>query len=176
MAFKLSDGTKIPVDVAFSIGDINYPANWLRLSSSDEKTAIGISEVADDQTYDLRFYSSNGTPKEINDVTETIDGVDITTLGLKSNFKNQEKQIAKSLLDLYDWQVIRKAEKGTEIDSNVVTFRDGIRTAYTTRKAEIDNCADVAALVTLYSSTEQSDKTWKPNMTQYPIDPNYKTT
>ena len=56
-------------------------------------------------------------------------------------------------------------------DIPVVTYRDGIRTAYTTRKTEIDNCADTAALVTLYGSTEQSDKTWKPNMTQYPADP-----
>ena len=108
-----------------------------------------------------------------DDVTETKNGVEVTTLGLKSNFKLQEKEIAKSLLNLYDWQVIRKLEKGTELDSNVATFRDAVRTAYTTRKTEIDNCSDVAALVTLYSSTEQSDGTYKPNMTQYPIDPNY---
>tara|TARA_R100001129_G_scaffold105696_1_gene72247 strand:+ start:624 stop:1148 length:525 start_codon:yes stop_codon:yes gene_type:complete len=172
MAFKLSDGTIIPIDVAFSIGDINYPANWLRLSSSDEKTAVGISEVADDPIYDQRFYNTDGTAKQINDVTETKNGEEITTPGLKSNFKVQEKEIAKSLLNLYDWQVIRKSEKNIEMDSNVIAFRDAIRTAYTTRKTEIDNCADVAALVTLYSSTEQSDGTYKPNMTQYPLDPN----
>ena len=73
----------------------------------------------------------------------------------------------------YDWQVVRKAEKGTEIDSAIVTYRDGIRTAYTTRKTEIDNCADTAALVTLYSITYDSDgKFVKFNMTQYPTDPN----
>ena len=32
MAFQLSDGTGIPVDVPFTIGTTNYPANWLRLS------------------------------------------------------------------------------------------------------------------------------------------------
>ena len=172
MAFKL-DGNPLAVDVAFSHNNINYPANWLRLASLDEKKAIGITEVADDPTYDPRFYSRSGVAKEINDVTETKNGVEVTTLGLKSNFKLQEKEIAKSLLNLYDWQVIRKLEKGTELDSNVATFRDAVRTAYTTRKTEIDNCSDVAALVTLYSSTEQSDGTYKPNMTQYPIDPNY---
>ena len=90
--------------------------------------------------------------------------------GVKSILKAKEKDIAKSLLQIYDWQVIRKAEKGTAMDSNVVTFRDGIRTAYTTRKTEIDNCADTAALVTLYSSTEK-DGIYTPNMTQYPVDP-----
>ena len=166
MAFKL-DGKTLPVDVAFKTSDgTQYPANWLRLTSLDEKKAIGITEVADDPTYDPRFYSRSGVAKEINDVTETKNGVEVTTLGLKSNLKLEEmKKISPELA--------RKLEKGIELDSNVATFRDAVRTAYTTRKTEIDNCSDVAALVTLYSSTEQSDGTYKPNMTQYPIDPNY---
>ena len=170
MAFKVN-GNPLAVDVPFTVGTgedaINYPANWLRLSTAEEKTAIGITEVADDPVYDQRFYKTDGTAKEINDVTETIDGVEITTLGLKTLFKIQEKEIAKNLLNQHDWQVIRKAEKGTEMDSDVVTFRDGIRTAYTTRKTEIENCADITALVTLYGSTEK-DGVVTPNMTQYP--------
>ena len=41
MAFKL-DGNPLAYDVAFSHNDINYPANWLRLASLEEKEAIGI--------------------------------------------------------------------------------------------------------------------------------------
>ena len=180
MAFKL-DGNPLPVDVAFSHNDINYPANWLRLSTADEKTALGITEVADDPVYDSRFYWGDGTAKTLTDTNEVDENGDplldengdqVVTLDVKSVLKLQEKEIAKSLLNTYDWQVVRKAEKGTAIDSNVVTYRDGIRTAYSTRKTEIENCTDTAALVTLYGSTEQSDKTWKPNMTQYPVDPN----
>ena len=52
MAFKLN-GSPLAVDVPFTVGDINYPANWLRLSTADEKTALGITEVADDPVYDL---------------------------------------------------------------------------------------------------------------------------
>ena len=189
MAFKL-DGKPLAVDVAFSHNDINYPANWLRLSTADEKTALGITEVADDPVYDSRFYWGDGTAKALDDVNATYaedasdgsykkgdlikdeDGNQVVNLGVKSVLKAQEKEIAKSLLNIYDWQVIRKAEKGTALDSAITTYRDGIRTAYTTRKTEIDNCADTAALVTLFGSTEQSDKTWKLNMTQYPVDPN----
>ena len=36
MAFKLN-GNPLAVDVPFTVGDINYPANWLRLSSAQEK-------------------------------------------------------------------------------------------------------------------------------------------
>ena len=154
MAFTLN-GKPLAVDVAFKTSDgTQYPANWLRLSTAKEKTDLGIAEVDDPKTYDSRFYNDNGSAKALD--------------GVKSMLKAQEKETAKSLLNIYDWQVIRKTEKGTAIDTNVATFRDGIRTAYTTRKTEIDNCADTAALVTLYGTKEDNT----PNMTQYPEDPN----
>lgn len=179
MAFKL-DGKPLAVDVAFSHNDINYPANWLRLTTKAEKEAIGITEVADAPTYDSRFYWNDGTAKELDDVNATDENGDllkdengnqVVTQGVKSVLKAQEKEIAKSLLNTYDWQVVRKAEKGTELDSAVATYRDSIRTAYTTRKTEITNCADTAALVTLYGSTEKNG-VYTQNMTQYPEDPN----
>ena len=154
MAFTLN-GNPLAVDVAFKTSDgTQYPANWLRLSTAKEKTDLGIAEVDDPKTYDSRFYNDDGSAKALDSV--------------KLMLKAQEKEIAKSLLNIYDWQVIRKTEKGTAIDTDVATFRDGIRTAYTTRKTEIDNCADTAALVTLYGTKEDNT----PNMTQYPEDPN----
>ena len=176
MSFKL-DGNPLAVDVAFTHKDIQYPANWLRLTTKAEKDAIGITEVADAPTYDSRFYWNDGTAKALDDVNakdekgnllKDENGDQVVILGVKSVLKLEEKQIAQSLLNIYDWQVVRKAEKGTAMDSSVVTFRDGIRAAYTTRKTEIENCADTAALVTLYSNKEDGT----PNMTQYPTDPN----
>ena len=66
MAFKLN-GNPLAVDVAFSHNDIQYPANWLRLSTAEEKTAIGITEVADAPIYDSRFYNGDGTAKALTD-------------------------------------------------------------------------------------------------------------
>jgi len=172
MAFKL-DGNLLPVDVAFSHNNINYPANWLRLASKTEKEAIGITEVADAPTYDSRFYWGDGAAKELDDKTETKDGVEYTTLGVKSVLKTQEKATAGSLLAKYDWYVVRKAEKSTAIPTAITTYRDGVRTACNTRETEIDACSDTAALVTLYGATYDSDgKFEKYNMTQYPADPN----
>ena len=71
MAFKLN-GNPLAVDVAFSHNDIQYPANWLRLSTADEKIALGITEVADAPTYDSRFYNGDGSAKSLADTTETI--------------------------------------------------------------------------------------------------------
>ena len=167
MAFKLN-GNPLAVDVAFSHNDIQYPANWLRLSTAEEKTAIGITEVADAPTYDSRFYWGDGTAKALDDKTETVDGVEYKTLGLKSIFKAQEKEVAGKFLAKYDWYVVRKIEKSTAIPTAITTYRDGVRTACDTREKEIDACSNTTELVTLYGSKEDGT----PNMTQYPEDPN----
>ena len=191
MAFQLSDGTGLPVDVPFTIGTTNYPANWLRLSTAEEKTALGIVEVADPKVYDNRFYWNDGSAKELDDVNATYaedaldgsykkgdlkkdaDGNQLIIYGVKSILKKQEKATAQSLLSKYDWYVTRKSEKGTAIPAEITTYRDAIRTACNTRETEISNCADTAALVTLYGNTEK-DGVITQNMTQYPTDP-YKS-
>ena len=175
MAFLLN-GKPLAVDVPFTVGDINYPANWLRLSSAQEKKDLGITEVADAPTYDSRFYWGNGTAKALDDVNEVDENNDpildengnqIVTLGVKSVLKAQEKANAGSLLAKYDWYVVRKAETSKAIPTAIKTYRTAVRTACLTRETEIDNCADTAALVTLYGSTEK-DGVVTPNMTQYP--------
>ena len=179
MAFLLN-GNPLAVDVAFSHNDIQYPANWLRLSTAQEKKDLGITEVADAPTYDSRFYWGDGTAKALDDenakdaegnLLKNPDGSQMVILGVKSVLKAQEKATAGSLLAKYDWYVVRKAEKSTAIPTAITTYRDGIRTACDTREKEIDACSDAAALVTLYGTTEK-DGVYTPNMTQYPVDPN----
>ena len=176
MAFLL-DGKPLAVDVPFTVGDINYPANWLRLSTAQEKKDLGITEVADAPVYDSRFYDGDGSAKALDDVNATDENGDllkdqngnqVVTLGVKSVLKVQEKATAGSLLAKYDWYVVRKAEKSTAIPTAITTYRDGVRTACDTREKEIDACSDTAALVTLYSNKDDGT----PNMTQYPVDPN----
>ncbi len=179
MAFLL-DGKPLAVDVPFTYGDIHYPANWLRLSTAKEKKDLGITEVADSPVYDSRFYWGNGTAKTLTDTNEVDENGDplldengdqVVTLGVKSVLKAQEKATAGSLLAKYDWYVVRKTETSKAIPTTIKTYRTAVRTACLTRETEIDNCADTAALVTLYGSTEK-DGVSTPNMTQYPDDPN----
>ena len=176
MAFKLN-GNPLAVDVAFSHNDINYPANWLRLSTAQEKKDLGITEVDDPKTYDSRFYNGDGTAKTLTDTNATDENGDpvldengdqVVILGVKSVLKAKEKAMADSYLSKYDWYVVRKAEKSTAIPTAITTYRDGVRTACDTREKEIDACSDTAALVILYSNKDDGT----PNMTQYPVDPN----
>ena len=176
MAFLLN-GKPLAVDVPFTYGDIHYPANWLRLSTAQEKKDLGITEVADAATYDSRFYLGNGTAKPLDDedakdtegnLLKNEDGSQMVIKGVKSILKEQEKATAGSLLARYDWYVIRKAETSKAIPTTIKTYRTAVRTVCLTRETEIDNCADTAALVTLYGNKEDGT----PNMTQYPNDPN----
>ena len=176
MAFLLN-GKPLAVDVPFTYGDIHYPANWLRLSTAQEKKDLGITEVADDPVYDSRFYNGDGTAKALDDVNATDENGDllkdengnqVVTLGVKSILKAQEKDTAGYLLAKYDWYVVRKYEISKAIPTAIKTYRTAVRTACATRETEIDNCADTTALVTLYGFKEDGT----PNMTQYPDDPN----
>ena len=181
MAFLL-DGKPLAVDIPFTYGDVHYPANWLRLSTAQEKKDLGITEVADAPTFDSRFYNGDGSAKALDDVNATDeegnllknpDGSQMVISGVKSILKAQEKVTAGTLLAPSDWYVIRKAETSKAIPTAIKTYRTAVRTACLTRETEIDNCADTAALVTLYGVTTDSDgKFVKFNMTQYPEDPN----
>jgi hypothetical protein len=172
MAFKLNSKT-LPVDVAFTSNGINYPANWLRLTTLDEKKAIGITEVSDEGTsYDQRFYTGVDKAKELVDKTEKVNGKDVTTKGLKSVWITKQKEQAGGLLAKYDWYVTRKAEKGTTIPTNIQNYRDSIRTTCTTRENEINACSDVAALKKLIDGTYDSEDKKTAGITEWPADPN----
>jgi len=181
MAFQL-DSKPLAVDVAFKTSDgTQYPANWLRLATADEKKKIGISEVADEATYDQRFYWGVGNAKRLTDenakdldgnLIKDEDGNQVVNDGLKTQWVRQQKQQAGSLLAKYDWYVTRKAEKTTAIPSAIVTYRDAIRTTCTTREGEINACSDVAALKTLIDGTYDKDGKRTAGITLWPVDPN----
>ena len=140
------DNKPLSYDRAFTHAGIQYPANWLRLASLEEKTAIGITEVANDPWYDQRFYWGPSNPKQLDDKTETIDGEEVKTTGLKTLWSATQGEIAASLLALSDWRVIKAKETGTNIPSTWKTYRAAVRTACNTRQTEIGNAADVPAL------------------------------
>ena len=129
------DNKPLPYDRAFTHDDIQYPANWLRLASLEEKQAIGITEVADDPWYDQRFYWGIDNPKDLDQ--------------LKTQWSNTQNEIAASLLAPSDWRIIKAKETGTNIPSAWKTYRAAIRTACNTRQTEIGNAADVPALIEL---------------------------
>ena len=152
MGYQLADGTKLPLDVAWTNPDtgVQHPANWLRLSTERDRELLGITWVADtSNNYDARFYWGVDNPKQLNDepaVDEDGNELGYTQTGLKTLWKTKQNEIAASLLATSDWRVIKAKETSTNIPSAWKTYRAAVRTACNTRQAEIDACSDVAAL------------------------------
>ena len=158
MGYQLSDGTKLPLDVAFTTPDgVQRPANFLRLSTERDRELLGITWVDEtSNNYDQRFYWGVDNPKQLND--EAIldeDGNDTGEVqtGLKTLWKAKQNEIAASLLAPSDWRVVKELEINSSFSAAKTayptewqTYRAAVRTACNTRQTEIDNCADVAAL------------------------------
>ena len=152
-----------------TIGDVQYPKNIFELWSEAELKAIGIYIVEIDNT-NLKdkeyYYNTNqtfnfasdkvtasygsATAKSLTDTTETEGGVTTTLLGLKNIRKNNINSDAAALLEKHDWMSIREAEGGTDMPSNIKTWRASIRTKANTMCTQIDNAANVDALAALY--------------------------
>ena len=129
----LLNNKPISLDSAFTTDDgTQYPNNWIRLASPEERAAIGITEVDDAPTYDDRFYWGVGNPKDID--------------MLKTNMISQVKQTAASLLAPTDWKIIRATETATAIDADVLAARAAIRTASNANEIAINDCNTVDAL------------------------------
>ena len=175
----LLNGNPLAVDTAFTNDGIQYPANWLRLASAEEKSAIGITEVADAVRADDRLYWNGdiNLPKNLNDVEEvdqagnplyvqvydtaTESMVNTTkrlvTKGLKSNFIAQAKQTAGSILAQTDWMVTRKADIGTNISESVVSYRASVRAKADELEASISAVTSVEELAGLDLSFPQAE-------------------
>jgi len=134
----LLDGQPLAVDTPFKTPDgTQYPANWLRLSTAEEKAAIGITEVPDPPQYDQRFYwgydaEGNLIPK---DHAQLVEQWTATT-----------RQTANSLLSPTDWIIIREADNGKAADPVLKTWREEIRLAAGSKVYEIGQTADTDAL------------------------------
>ena len=71
MAYK-SDGKTLPVDRAFTHDQIQYPRNWLQLSTKEDRDALGITWEDDPVRADDRYYWNGeiDNPKAMEDKDE----------------------------------------------------------------------------------------------------------
>ena len=142
----LLNGKTIPLDVQFTVGEgdeaIQYPANWLRLSSPEERTAIGITELQQQPRADDRFYfvTDNG------DGTSTAQPKDLAML--KQNLIAQCKASARALLAETDWYINRLNDPtdSRPIPQDVYDQRVSIKQWVEQLEVQISSCEDVPQL------------------------------
>ena len=163
------NGRTIPTGKAWvSDTGTKYPKQWSNLTDAEKKSAGLVWE--DDpvvETFDMRFYDAKDVEKKLTDVNAVdSDGkavIDPTTgkqaveLGLKSIWIARTKTTTNSLLQKSDWEVTRKAEKGTAIASATSTYRDKVRTACNTIETKINNCSNLTEFKALFDTPVDSD-------------------
>ena len=151
------------------IGDVQHPKNIFELWSEAELKAIGIYIVEIDNTNlkDKEYYNNtnqrfnfasdkvtasygSATAKNLADYSETVGENTTNFSGLKTIHKNNINSDAAALLEKHDWMSIREAEGGTDMPSNIKTWRAAIRTKANAMCTQIDNAANVDALAALY--------------------------
>ena len=144
------DNKSLALDTPFTHNGIQYPANWLRLASQEERAAIGITEVDDPASYDDRFYWGVDNPKQLEDISTFPEGSNVSVVeskGLKSIWSAQIKDTANKLLAQTDWMVIRKAERDVAIPEDTATYRAAVLTECDRLLADIESAADVLAFI-----------------------------
>jgi hypothetical protein len=139
-----------------------HPGNW-NIWSAEYKASMDIIEIIPETPPDSRLYTwsmnkdgtINSKAKELDDSGEV--------LGLKSNLKNEVKRQQGTLLDQTDWVIIRKADTGKEVPTNIKTWRDAIRVKATEMENAIDAASSVDDIVKLWVThkVDEEEKTIK---------------
>lgn len=168
MAFKLN-GKTLPIDRGFTHNDIQYPRNWLRQATQEDKDALGITWEADPVRHDDRYYWNGeiDNPKAMEDVdakdkdgnqiyvqvwnpeTEEMENTEerLVTKGLKTTKIAEVKHTANTLLAPTDWYVIRFMESEVVMPSKVVDFREEVKVECDRLETAIAACTDVEGLI-----------------------------
>lgn len=172
--------TVLRLNSPFTIGGTQYPSNWLTVSTEADRTALGITWVADLVRADDRFYWNGDAtmPKALEDVeevdengdplwvqvwnSETEQMVDTTerlvTRGLKYTWIAQVKDTAGKMLAQTDWMVTRKFERDIDIPADVVTKRAAIVAECTRLETAITAAADMDAFIAVVQDQRWADE------------------
>lgn len=129
---------------AFEINGTQYPANWLNLSTPEEKAALGLEEVTDaNAPLDDRFYWVSST---LNGAVRTYTNTPKDLASLKTQWASSTNATAYSLLLPTDWMVTKAFETQTPIPVNWSAWRAAVRTTAQNTVTAINAATDVPSL------------------------------
>ena len=142
---------------AFTLGDVFYPANWLNLSSPEEKTEAGLQEViATNSPANQQYY---WVSQELNGATLTYVNTPKDLTDVKTDAINQVNNAAYSILFPTDWMVVKAFETSTKVPTAWNTWRANVRTYATNEVSLIEATNSVDEVATIMGSL------------QWPLDP-----
>jgi hypothetical protein len=147
MFYSTTTNTYIQEGTAFEINGIQYPQNWLNLSTPQEKAEIGLEEViATNSPANQQYY---WVSQELNGASLTYinNPKDLDTC--KTNAVSQLRNTAYTMLLPTDWMVVKSVETSTPIPSDWNTWRASIRTTCENAITAVNACTNVDELAQL---------------------------
>jgi hypothetical protein len=143
--FNAASGKHFREGAPFTLNDIQYPANWLDLSTPEEKAALGLAEVITvGERKDDRYY---WVSEKLEGATLTYTNTPKDLVMLKDEAKARAKKICHSLLSATDWMIIRKAERNIEIPAEVSVYRSAVVKAENDSEAAYNAASTVDELI-----------------------------
>jgi len=68
MRFLLPDGQTVLIDRPFTYNGVQYPANWLRVMTPDQRIEFGAVEQPEPERFDERWYYAPGVQKPVEEI------------------------------------------------------------------------------------------------------------
>jgi anti-sigma28 factor (negative regulator of flagellin synthesis) len=133
MPYKLGS-RRLALDVAWEHNGVQYPANWLRLSTAQDRAELGIIWEDASPTYNQKWYWGKDSDGNLIPKTYT----DLKTLWIAKT-----KETANKLLQPSDWRVIKAKERGSTMNADWKTWRQTIRTECGAMVTAIEETASV---------------------------------
>jgi hypothetical protein len=155
MFYNSKENTYIQEGQPFTVDGNQFPANWLNLSTPEEKSAIGLEEViATNSPKSDQFYWVSSTLDKAT-LTYTNTPKDLATV--KANAVSQVNATAYSLLLPNDWMAVMASETGTPMDATWKAWRASIRAEALTATTAINAATDVDGVASAVNVTWSLD-------------------
>jgi hypothetical protein len=142
----------VPVVISGSHLNTNY---YIEQNHSDAIAGDGNSVIRTIgvKAADHKLEDEDAKDEDGNQLFEDDGVTKLINYGLKHNAIQKVKAQQAGYLAQTDWYIIRKADAGTAIPSNIQTWRNAIRTDATAIETAITNAADMNAFIALHNDT-----------------------
>lgn len=158
MFYRQESNQYITEGMPFTIDDVQYPSNWLNLTTPEEKAALGLVEVVTvGERKDDRYYWNS---EVLEGATLTITNLPKDLDEVKKNAVAQVNQTAYLTMLPSDWMATKAFETGTTVPTDWATWRESIRQTARTATADIGSSTDVDGVKAIMDNIA-----WNPSPT-----------
>jgi len=158
--YQLPNGRTVSTDMAFTLNEIQYPNNWLKLSSAEDRAEREIEgPLPEPAWYDQRWCWGHDEDDEL---------IWKEHAPLVVEYISNVRANANAMLRETDWQVIREVDNGTVMSAETKAERQRIRDVAGGKITAINATTTTAELAAYITSNAYNS--WDPILEPAPTD------